>query len=104
MATASGGENSSPTSTTAVSPVNSTARGAKLDLIREHFKANPNFEAVKIDDIATGDFSSALKGAITTCLPAAFATDRTLKRSSTIRRRQRCHPYGVASRWEGSSC
>ncbi|RDX55168.1 NAD(P)-binding protein [Lentinus brumalis] len=42
--------------------VRGTARGAKLDLIREHFKANPNFEAVKIDDIATGDFSSALKG------------------------------------------
>ncbi|RDX45373.1 NAD(P)-binding protein [Lentinus brumalis] len=42
--------------------VRGAARGAKLDLLREYFKANPNFEAVKIDDIATGDFSAALKG------------------------------------------
>ncbi|RDX51304.1 NAD-P-binding protein [Lentinus brumalis] len=38
--------------------VRGTARGAKLDAIREHYKSNPNFEAVQIDDI---DFSSALQ-------------------------------------------
>ncbi|RPD55635.1 NAD(P)-binding protein [Lentinus tigrinus ALCF2SS1-7] len=42
--------------------VRGTARGGKIDLLREHFKSNQNFEAVKIDDIATSDFSAALKG------------------------------------------
>ncbi|PIL25659.1 hypothetical protein GSI_11409 [Ganoderma sinense ZZ0214-1] len=41
--------------------VKGTARGAKLDLLREHFKANPKFEAVQIDDIVSGDFATALK-------------------------------------------
>ncbi|KAI0695062.1 NAD-P-binding protein [Cerioporus squamosus] len=42
--------------------VRGTARGPKLDLIREHYKSNPNFEAVQIDDIVTSDFSSAFQG------------------------------------------
>ncbi|KAM5541055.1 hypothetical protein V8D89_005366 [Ganoderma adspersum] len=41
--------------------VKGTARGAKLDLLREHFKSNPKFEAVQIDDIVSGDFTAALK-------------------------------------------
>ena len=55
-----------------------TARGAKVTLLRDHFKTVPNFEVVQIDDIATSDFSNALKGAsamsldnITVCLTLA---------------------------------
>ncbi|KAI1791395.1 NAD-P-binding protein [Ganoderma leucocontextum] len=41
--------------------VKGTARGAKFDLLREHFKSNPKFEAVQIDDIVSGDFTAAFK-------------------------------------------
>ncbi|KAM5541060.1 hypothetical protein V8D89_005371 [Ganoderma adspersum] len=41
--------------------VKGIARGAKYDLLREHFKSNPKFEAVKIDDMVSGDFTVALK-------------------------------------------
>lgn len=39
-----------------------TARGVKLELLREKFGANPNFEVVEIRDIATDDFTGALEG------------------------------------------
>ncbi|KAI0730587.1 hypothetical protein C8Q76DRAFT_332939 [Earliella scabrosa] len=42
--------------------VRGTARGPKLEILREHFRQNPNFEAVKIEDIVTGDLSEALEG------------------------------------------
>ncbi|EIW58515.1 NAD-P-binding protein [Trametes versicolor FP-101664 SS1] len=42
--------------------VKGTARGAKLELLREKFGANPNFEVVEIRDIATDDFTGALEG------------------------------------------
>ncbi|KAI0695059.1 NAD-P-binding protein [Cerioporus squamosus] len=42
--------------------VRGTARGAKLALVRDHFKSNSNFEAIQIDDIATSDFHDALIG------------------------------------------
>ncbi|KAI0628043.1 NAD-P-binding protein [Trametes polyzona] len=42
--------------------VKGTARGAKLELLRNRFGANPHFEAVEIEDIATGDLTVALQG------------------------------------------
>ncbi|TFK85285.1 NAD(P)-binding protein [Polyporus arcularius HHB13444] len=42
--------------------VRGTARGVKLGLVRDHFKSNPSFEAIQIDDIATSDFHDALIG------------------------------------------
>ncbi|EJF56274.1 NAD(P)-binding protein, partial [Dichomitus squalens LYAD-421 SS1] len=41
--------------------VRGTARGKKVDFLREFWKANPHFEAVQIEDIATSDFTEALK-------------------------------------------
>ncbi|KAI0353741.1 NAD-P-binding protein [Trametes cingulata] len=42
--------------------VRGTARGAKLELLRRYFGSNPRFEAVEIDDIVSGDFTSAMQG------------------------------------------
>ena len=39
-----------------------TARGGKVNFLRDFWKANPKFEAVQIDDVATDDFTDALKG------------------------------------------
>lgn len=39
-----------------------TARAVKLELLREKFGANPNFEIVEIRDIAADDFTGALQG------------------------------------------
>ena len=50
----------------------STARGAKLELLREHFKSIPQFEAVQIDDIVAGDFTAALKGESLSTFPAGW--------------------------------
>ncbi|KAI0738709.1 hypothetical protein C8Q80DRAFT_1207016 [Daedaleopsis nitida] len=45
--------------------VRGTARGAKLEVLQEHFKDNSSFEAIAIDDIATADYSKALEGHLT---------------------------------------
>ncbi|PIL24601.1 hypothetical protein GSI_12485 [Ganoderma sinense ZZ0214-1] len=42
--------------------VRGTARGEKVDFLREFWKASPNFEAVQIDDIAISDFTHVLEG------------------------------------------
>ncbi|KAJ7637669.1 hypothetical protein DFH06DRAFT_649379 [Mycena polygramma] len=42
--------------------VRGAARGRKISLLRKAFEKCPQFEAVEISDIATSDFSAALKG------------------------------------------
>ncbi|KAL1941274.1 hypothetical protein VTO73DRAFT_7486 [Trametes versicolor] len=42
--------------------VKGTARGAKLELLRGYFASNPNFEAVEVNDISSGDLATAMQG------------------------------------------
>ncbi|EJF58867.1 NAD(P)-binding protein [Dichomitus squalens LYAD-421 SS1] len=42
--------------------VRGTARGAKVNTLRDFWKAVPEFQAIQIDDIATDDFTEALQG------------------------------------------
>ena len=50
--------------------------------MRDSWKANPKFEAVQIDDVATDDFTDALKGMGCQIIPIRihglipFASDR----------------------------
>ncbi|KAK7033053.1 epimerase domain-containing protein [Favolaschia claudopus] len=43
-------------------PVRGAARGPKVALLKKAFQNHPQFEAVEVSDIASGDFSTALKG------------------------------------------
>ncbi|KAI9062562.1 NAD-P-binding protein [Trametes sanguinea] len=42
--------------------VKGTARGTKIDLLKQRFGSNGNFEVVEVGDIASGDLTSALQG------------------------------------------
>ncbi|OJT13597.1 hypothetical protein TRAPUB_9862, partial [Trametes pubescens] len=42
--------------------VKGTARGAKLELLQGYFASNPNFEAVEVNDISSGDLATAMQG------------------------------------------